>query len=203
MVAVPCPVPWDSMIGDDRVRHCGACAKNVHNVSAMTSNEAEDFLKEHGFSECIRIHRRADGTLLTDNCPGGLRKIRDGIYKSAGYVAAIIASIGLMQPAKVEADDHNQGASNRQTHTGSSGKPVKVAHGKWIPNPGLGAAPAGYAGAETVHYYGPSGAAEQPHYAVKPAETKPSGFADAKALDLYHQAKQSEAQGKLMLSKIQ
>src|SRR6516162_8887116 len=35
-VASPCPADWNAMQGDDRVRFCGQCEKNVYNLSAMT-----------------------------------------------------------------------------------------------------------------------------------------------------------------------
>ena len=35
-VASPCNASWDAMKGDDRVRFCGECQKNVYNLSAMT-----------------------------------------------------------------------------------------------------------------------------------------------------------------------
>src|SRR5258706_11446069 len=40
-VASPCTAPWDNMVGDDRVRHCARCDKNVYNLSGMTRDEAE------------------------------------------------------------------------------------------------------------------------------------------------------------------
>src|SRR5690348_11198318 len=40
-IASPCEASWDAMNGDDRVRFCGLCEKNVYNLSAMTRDEAE------------------------------------------------------------------------------------------------------------------------------------------------------------------
>ena len=40
-IAAPCSASWDRMLGDDRVRHCGDCNKNVYNLSGMTRDEAE------------------------------------------------------------------------------------------------------------------------------------------------------------------
>jgi hypothetical protein len=37
----PCDARWDEMVGDDRVRHCGSCARDVYDVSAMCEREAE------------------------------------------------------------------------------------------------------------------------------------------------------------------
>lgn len=30
-IAAPCSVPWDSMEGDERIRHCQQCKLNVYN----------------------------------------------------------------------------------------------------------------------------------------------------------------------------
>ena len=40
-VASPCQVSWDEMEGDERVRHCSYCDKNVFNLSAMRQSDAE------------------------------------------------------------------------------------------------------------------------------------------------------------------
>ena len=68
-VASPCPVDWGSMVGDDRVRHCQECNKRVYNVSAMTRDEAEAFLREATDMPCVRLLRRRDGTVSTTDCP--------------------------------------------------------------------------------------------------------------------------------------
>lgn len=72
-VASPCPANWNEMKGGDRVRFCSDCKKNVYNLSAMTRAEAialVDELEPDGF--CGRFFRRADGTMLTADCPVGL-----------------------------------------------------------------------------------------------------------------------------------
>src|SRR5579859_2564175 len=43
-VASPCNASWDDMIGDDRVRFCLKCDKNVFNLSAMPREDAERLL---------------------------------------------------------------------------------------------------------------------------------------------------------------
>src|SRR3954452_5823731 len=32
-IASPCKANWDDMVGDERARFCGQCAKNVYNLS--------------------------------------------------------------------------------------------------------------------------------------------------------------------------
>jgi hypothetical protein len=73
-IASPCSASWDDMVGDDRVRFCGKCEKNVYNLSSMESAEAEALLREHEGNVCVRLYRRQDGTVLTSDCPVGVRK---------------------------------------------------------------------------------------------------------------------------------
>jgi hypothetical protein len=92
-IASPCPANWDDMVGDDRVRFCGQCTKNVYNLSAMPRAEAEALLREgerrdaqQGAGMCVRLYRRADGTVLTADCPDGVRrkKRRLAIFGAVG-----------------------------------------------------------------------------------------------------------------------
>ena len=39
-IASPCPVAWESMTGDERVRHCRECGLNVYDISRLTRAEA-------------------------------------------------------------------------------------------------------------------------------------------------------------------
>lgn len=50
----PCTQAWDEMIGNDKVRFCTHCAKDVNNLSAMTRKEALRLVRKSGGSLCIR-----------------------------------------------------------------------------------------------------------------------------------------------------
>jgi hypothetical protein len=75
-IASPCDASWNDMTGNDRVRFCGACKKNVYNLSAMPRVEAEVLLSTYEGQVCVRLYRRKDGTVLTQDCPVGVRKRR-------------------------------------------------------------------------------------------------------------------------------
>ncbi|HET6647853.1 MAG TPA: hypothetical protein VFH01_11050, partial [Pyrinomonadaceae bacterium] len=75
-VASPCKADWAQMIGTDRVRFCGQCNLNVYNLSSMTKTEAESLIAGTEGRLCVRFYRRADGSILTQDCPVGLRAIR-------------------------------------------------------------------------------------------------------------------------------
>jgi hypothetical protein len=75
-IASPCSADWSSMTGDDRARFCSECQKHVYNIASMTSEEAEAFLRGAGGEACLRLYRRADGTVLTSDCSVGVRRRR-------------------------------------------------------------------------------------------------------------------------------
>jgi hypothetical protein len=91
-IASPCRAAWDDMVGDERVRFCGQCEKNVYNVSALPREEAEALLRDSAAGEtgganvCIRLYRREDGTVLTADCPDGVRRkrVRLAVYGAVG-----------------------------------------------------------------------------------------------------------------------
>ena len=95
MIVAPCSVSWDTMEGDERVRHCSGCSKNVYNLSDMNAGEAEIFLGQNGERPCLRFYRRPDGKIMTDNCPRALRALRNRMRK----VVAIAAGVFLQKPA--------------------------------------------------------------------------------------------------------
>jgi hypothetical protein len=132
-LASPCSVPWDSMQGDDRSRVCGGCTRNVYNISDMTKSEAEKFLRCNGTNECMIFYRRQDGTILTDDCPVALRKIRDRYRLMMKCATAAIAFL-LALPSSVAQNMTN----NQKNLTRTAGKPSVLPHTRVIPNPAGG-----------------------------------------------------------------
>jgi hypothetical protein len=90
-IAAPCPADWDQMIGDERVRFCGQCSLNVFNLSSMTRSDAESLIARNEGRLCVRFYRRSDGSIITKDCPVGLRAIR----RRVSYVAKAISSMVL------------------------------------------------------------------------------------------------------------
>ena len=97
-IATPCSARWEEMKGDDRSRHCSHCDKHVFNLSAMTREEAELTMLEKTGEVCVRLFRRADGTVLTEDCPVGVRRRRlrlFGVVTLAAGLAAAAAGSAL------------------------------------------------------------------------------------------------------------
>jgi hypothetical protein len=79
------------MAGDERVRHCKACNLNVYNLSAMTEREIRSLLAEKKKGRlCARLYQRRDGTVLTQNCPVGLRALTRRLSRVAGAVLSLM-----------------------------------------------------------------------------------------------------------------
>lgn len=99
-VAKPCHANWDAMTGDAQVRFCGDCRKNVYNLSAMTRPEAEALVLETEGRACVRFYTRPDGTMLTQDCPVGLRAMRQKLARklASAAVVALSCAAGLLRP---------------------------------------------------------------------------------------------------------
>ena len=81
------------MTGDARVRFCDQCSLHVYNIGEMTRAEAETLIAKTEGRLCARIYRRADGTVITRDCPVGLRALRRRARRVATAAAAIIMAI--------------------------------------------------------------------------------------------------------------
>jgi len=97
-VASPCPAEWDGMIGTDRVRFCGQCQLSVYNLSSMSRREAESLIARTEGRLCVRFYRRKDGSIITRDCPVGLRALKRRAQRIKRAVASsllgFLAGIG-------------------------------------------------------------------------------------------------------------
>lgn len=92
-IATPCSVPWSAMKGDDRVRFCDACGKHVYNIAAIPTQESLEAIQEAEGRLCVRLHRRRDGTVITADCPVGLREAAARRLRNLVRLAAMITGI--------------------------------------------------------------------------------------------------------------
>ncbi len=97
------------MAGDGRVRFCSQCERNVYNLSGLSQREAEQLLQNREGRLCVAYYQRTDGTILTADCPVGLRALKKrlgtvGVMGVAlllaflGGVIALFASGGREEP---------------------------------------------------------------------------------------------------------
>ncbi|MBX9722096.1 MAG: hypothetical protein K2X81_11920 [Candidatus Obscuribacterales bacterium] len=221
VIAAPCPLSWESMVGDDRVRLCTGCSKNVYNIIDMTDKEAEHFLQENGATQCMRIFRRADGKIMTDNCPRGLREIRNKCRLVAKIAATLLASLfSLSMTARAQSQsDHvelkgdvyippkqSEAKSPSQAPTLMGGSPAI------IPNTDLNTKKTVLLGGEscTKTELGKpkieTGTKPKPKTGAALTFSNPANMpkpADSEAYKLYLSAKENEAKGNSMLALAQ
>jgi hypothetical protein len=92
-IATPCSSSWEAMQGDERVRYCAVCSLNVYNFAEMTRDEVRELLVRNEGRVCVRLYRRADGTVLTRDCPTGLRELRRRASRAAAAAVAMLLSL--------------------------------------------------------------------------------------------------------------
>ncbi|HEX6125807.1 MAG TPA: hypothetical protein VFZ23_10595 [Pyrinomonadaceae bacterium] len=92
-VASPCSADWNQMQGDERKRFCGDCKLYVYNLSGMTRYDAENLLRLSEGHLCVRYFQRADGSILTQDCPVGWAIVKQRVKVFAAAVLSLILSL--------------------------------------------------------------------------------------------------------------
>ncbi len=102
------------MIGSERKRYCGECKLNVYNLSGMSKAEAENLILTAEGRLCVRFYQRADGSVITEDCPVGWAKVKQ---RTKAYVTALASliftffgAIGLVTAFKRIAEPEIMGA---------------------------------------------------------------------------------------------
>jgi hypothetical protein len=88
-VKLPCSESWNEMIGNNEVRFCSHCAKDVHNLSEMTRAKAEKLLKKSNGKLCVRYVQTPQGKLIT--APPKFTQITRRATIAAGVLATSLA----------------------------------------------------------------------------------------------------------------
>jgi hypothetical protein len=103
-IPTPCPMGWDLMRGDDRVRFCDRCGKDVYNLTTMGPEEVASLLvgvRERGERRCVRLYQRPDGTLTASPCPPALpARARPWQFTIRAIMVAIAGWAALLGLAK-------------------------------------------------------------------------------------------------------
>ena len=124
-VAAPCPSNWVEMHGNDQVRFCDSCNKNVYNLSALTKLEAVNLIREKEGKLCAMYFRRADGTVLTADCPVGVHhKIKR--RKKLAVLAASFAGFLFFSGCRPLADNDSEAPADAPTVAPQPILPVQV-----------------------------------------------------------------------------
>jgi hypothetical protein len=122
-VASPCSVAWEAMAGDERVRHCDSCRLNVYNTAEMTRAEVEAMVLGREGRLCVRMYRRADGTVLTKDCPVGLRAYARRVGRlaaaAAGAIFALCTATAAQTPRQAASGGKVQSVSRCESVKGT------------------------------------------------------------------------------------
>jgi hypothetical protein len=94
-IASPCTADWNTMTGDERVRHCGSCNKDVFNLSSMRRDEAEALIREKNGDLCARYYQRGDGTIILADCTIGKKQQRKRRVIAVGAAALLASGVAL------------------------------------------------------------------------------------------------------------
>lgn len=89
-IASPCSADWNQMFGSARKKFCSECSLNVYDISEMTQKEAEDLILRSEGRLCLRLYKRADGTVITKNCPVGWARVKRRMTRVSGAVAGLL-----------------------------------------------------------------------------------------------------------------
>lgn len=99
-----CDVRWENMVGDARVRHCGACDREVYDLTAMSPDEVEAFVeaRQHDLP-CVQLHARPDGRYQDGPCaPAQTRRLTRAALAAAGLGLTGLLSV-LASESRAEA----------------------------------------------------------------------------------------------------
>lgn len=125
-IASPCTASWDAMTGTDTVRFCGECKLNVYNLSEMQAAEAASLVEKAEGRVCVRLYKRTDGTVLTRNCPVGLRATLARASRAAGATLAAVLGLfsGFVARPSFAGEPQDRRASSPFPQSGDNPQPI-------------------------------------------------------------------------------
>jgi hypothetical protein len=93
-IPINCSQSWDSMQGDEKVRFCGKCSKNVFNLTKMSYDEQIAIFPKGASASmpCVRAYVRADHTIVFDRCPVAFRPMRDKLKWLCASVMMVVSA---------------------------------------------------------------------------------------------------------------
>jgi Carboxypeptidase regulatory-like domain/Ankyrin repeats (3 copies)/Ankyrin repeats (many copies) len=85
-VKTPCSESWDEMTGNEQIRFCSHCAKDVHKLTEMTRKQARKLVTKSEGGICIQYRRRPDGRIDT------LKRQFHQITRNTGIAASVLGA---------------------------------------------------------------------------------------------------------------
>ena len=88
-VETPCSADWNEMMGNEEVRHCHQCQRNIHNISEMPKRRALKVLNQKDEIVCISYFKDEKNKIITQTYFGIFRR---NLVKTISTVLALIFS---------------------------------------------------------------------------------------------------------------
>ncbi|CAA9392099.1 MAG: hypothetical protein AVDCRST_MAG74-1160 [uncultured Pyrinomonadaceae bacterium] len=85
-VQSPCSKSWNEMRGNEQIRFCSHCAKDVHNLSEMTRKRARKIVAASNGNICVRYTRRPDGRIQA------IKNTLHQITRQTGIAAGVLGT---------------------------------------------------------------------------------------------------------------
>jgi hypothetical protein len=97
-IASPCvAAEWSSEKSEPFARHCATCDKSVYNLSLMTSDEANELIREKQGKLCVTLYQGFNGKVLTADAPIGFKTLRRKYLKTRSWIVCFALGLwGLM-----------------------------------------------------------------------------------------------------------
>lgn len=111
---------WDEMFGNDEIRFCSHCTKDVHNLSAMTRKTAAELITRSNGRICVRYEKDPSGKII--NMPTKPTQIALRATFAAGILATSLAITSLTyaqtdQTPKKESVTQNDGREKKASNS--------------------------------------------------------------------------------------
>ena len=142
-VKTPCLQSWEEMAGNEQVRFCSHCAKDVHNLSEMTRREARKIVAKSSGGICVQYIRRPDGRIQTAGeklykIAGRASRLAAGVFSASISLSTAIYAQGSTAktelPTVADAVQKIDEKSETDSATGAIEITVKDPNGAVIPN---------------------------------------------------------------------
>lgn len=90
----PCSADWDRMLGNERVRYCPECKRDVYDFSRMSDKDVKRLVSGREQRLCARVRQRPDGTVVTTDSSVSFGVLVRRISRVASIALAAAISVG-------------------------------------------------------------------------------------------------------------
>lgn len=100
-VQTPCDATWEQMTGNDTVRFCEHCSKDVHDLSALTRRDAELLVLKSNGRLCVRYRRASDSNRIITKEQPALQTLHKITRRAAPFAAGAFSAAVLIATSNI------------------------------------------------------------------------------------------------------